>query len=677
MIQKKFFIFIFIIALSSAIWAGHPDTIYGAGTTEALSEETAPAANSETLLVSDEVTQTKPLGIENFPDRDALAKAYVQRHSSSVRMYSRRISVGSRLTGQNKILYDRCRARIQKVADGTDDDGDGRIPAIVTIPVRDLVTDTLGDKLVDDPDNNRTYVLTADLGITQKITRDTLPISNETVRSLFDYDIRTVVNALLADCPYDLYWFDKEQNINRTTQPYYSVATSSDGTQKVCFDNTRSTVSIRFVVSADYAASSSGSSDDRYMVDAAKTGAAVIASTNARQIVKDTESKGLSDLQVLQKYQQTICDLTDYDYDISPVQPYGDPWQMIYVFDNDPSTKVTCEGYAKAMQYLCDETDFQDSSITCLSVTGYLGYGPSVEGHMWNIIHWSDGNNYLVDVTNCDSGTAGSGGKLFMVPVNYVTKEELPQTLADQLPQDLTEFTAYKATVDAGTDSESTLYYIYDNQAFRTFTSDELSVYTADLSVSEDEHIIFSWKDSGLNDGSGYTLSVQDGTSVRADGTSASISDLPAGDYTATVSEMDILGRTYISSPVLFSVKEQAATENTATTSTTASTTAASTTANTATTSTENSASEDNSSEITANASTESPASESKKSENTAKDVASTGTVGTESDVQKESDKEKTSASTSTGDRSPILLYIVLSGAAAAGLILVTVKKKR
>ena len=33
---------------------------------------------------------------------------------------------------------------------------------------------------------------------------------------------------------------------------------------------------------------------------------------------------------------------------------------------------------------------------------------------MWNIVHMGDLGNYLADVTNCDEGTAGEGGTLFL-----------------------------------------------------------------------------------------------------------------------------------------------------------------------------------------------------------------------------------------------------------------------
>ena len=86
---------------------------------------------------------------------------------------------------------------------------------------------------------------------------------------------------------------------------------------------------------------------------------------------------------------------------------------MIWVFDGDPSTNVVCEGYAKAFKYLCDHTVF-DSSIECILAGGDLVRGSRSEPHMWNVLKMDDGNNYLVDVTNCDSGNAGYPDKLFL-----------------------------------------------------------------------------------------------------------------------------------------------------------------------------------------------------------------------------------------------------------------------
>ena len=79
------------------------------------------------------------------------------------------------------------------------------------------------------------------------------------------------------------------------------------------------------------------------------------------------------------------------------------------VFDGDPATNVVCEGYAKAFQYLCDLSEFK-GDIVCRTVTGSMNGGD----HMWNVVQMEDGKNYMVDVTNCDSGTIGAPDKLLL-----------------------------------------------------------------------------------------------------------------------------------------------------------------------------------------------------------------------------------------------------------------------
>ena len=76
--------------------------------------------------------------------------------------------------------------------------------------------------------------------------------------------------------------------------------------------------------------------------------------------------------------------------------------------DDDDSTNVVCEGYAKAFQYLCDL-----SGLTCYTVTGEMAGGTGEGAHMWNIVTLGD-ENYLVDVTNSDDGTVGQNGGLFL-----------------------------------------------------------------------------------------------------------------------------------------------------------------------------------------------------------------------------------------------------------------------
>ena len=189
----------------------------------------------------------------------------------------------------------------------------------------------------------------------------------------------SLIDALLADCPFELYWYDK------TSSSWISPGT---------------VVEISFPVAAEYAAGT-------YEVDPEKGAAVSHAVSKAASIV--SEYSGCSDYEKLEGYKNTICDLVDYNYDaLYNDVDYGNPWQLIWIFDEDPETKVVCEGYSKGFQYLCDLTSFS-GNVTAYSVTGGI---PGA--HMWNIVTMNNGKNYLVDVTNCDSGTAGYPDYLFM-----------------------------------------------------------------------------------------------------------------------------------------------------------------------------------------------------------------------------------------------------------------------
>ena len=195
-------------------------------------------------------------------------------------------------------------------------------------------------------------------------------------------DIPSIMQYLLMDCPYELYWFDKTKGVEATGSGL--------------------TVTISFAVADEYKAGDYTVSSNLATVHT--------AAENARRIVEKYE--GQSDYEKMVGYRKEICDLVSYNTDAAkPTTPYGNPWQLIWVFDKDATTNVVCEGYAKAFQYLCDMSDF--ANATCYTVTGTM-YGATGAGpHMWNIVTLG-GKNYLVDVTNCDEGTVGADDKLFL-----------------------------------------------------------------------------------------------------------------------------------------------------------------------------------------------------------------------------------------------------------------------
>lgn len=207
-------------------------------------------------------------------------------------------------------------------------------------------------------------------------------------------DTSKIIDCLLVDCPYDLYWFDK------TAGARWGMSYSQGSIYKLT-----SLTAILYVAQ--------GYQDgNNIAVDASMATTANTAAANAQAVVKQYEDK--SDYEKLEAYKNKICELVSYNDDAASNSdtPYGDPWQIIYVFDEDKNTNVVCEGYAKAFQYLCDLSAFNDA--VCYTVTGAMlgGTGESAR-HMWNIVTL-EGKNYLVDVTNSDSGSVGQDGGLFL-----------------------------------------------------------------------------------------------------------------------------------------------------------------------------------------------------------------------------------------------------------------------
>lgn len=213
-------------------------------------------------------------------------------------------------------------------------------------------------------------------------------------------DIVNVIVLLMADLPQAFYWFDK------TGFNYLKTVSTSGETGE------KSIIACTFMlsVSEDYADKSVAPVSGYYLtVDTAKINSAKTAVANAQKIA--AEYDGMTDYEKILGYKNRICNLTEYNVDAADDKidtPYGDPWQLVYVFDDDPDTKVVCEGYSKAFQYLCDL-----GGIDCYTVTGEMAGGTGAGKHMWNIVVLN-GKSYLVDITNCDGNSAGNPDKLLL-----------------------------------------------------------------------------------------------------------------------------------------------------------------------------------------------------------------------------------------------------------------------
>ena len=271
---------------------------------------------------------------------------------------------GSRLTGVDRVVYQVLREETAKIADGSRSSTDIRIPDLEAL----------------------SWSL-AELGVEGKDQQTVVAKLDEKFAQVLDLD--RVYDALSADCPYELYWRDL-----RYSWSYERVVGGGRGEIR------NFTVFIK--VAQDYR----GESDTT--VNPQKAAQAKQAADNARAIVE--RYRDLPDYEKLKAYLREICQLASYDEDAANTDiPYGDPWQLVYVFDGDPSTNVVCEGYAKAFQYLCDLSQF-NGDVSCCTVTGEMDGG----SHMWNVVRMEDGRSYLADVTNCDDGAAGAPDKLFL-----------------------------------------------------------------------------------------------------------------------------------------------------------------------------------------------------------------------------------------------------------------------
>ena len=202
----------------------------------------------------------------------------------------------------------------------------------------------------------------------------------------------------LLEMPYELYWYNKTKGVSMG----YGIYTLGDNV-------TVNNLTISMNVSQDYAKFIDATSYDPFEANTTRTKAVAGTPEKAQAVVN--AHAGETDYQKLVSYREYIKGEVSYnDAATATGYPYGDPWQLIYVFDGNFDTKVVCEGYAKAFQYLCDLTfKNQDGRPSSALVSGKMDGGD----HMWNVVAIG-GRNYLVDVTNCDTGSIGVPDKLFL-----------------------------------------------------------------------------------------------------------------------------------------------------------------------------------------------------------------------------------------------------------------------
>lgn len=332
---------------------------------ESVEYEAAAEVETETETEIDPADEQEEFVTEEFTyipeveyDNDYLAEQYITQQMSTG--FSASYSGYDYLSGLSEIeltAYNSLYPQLCAIAAGADEDMSTEFAIPITLTASDLELEDLSDS---------DAVEAAISSLVSDMTND-------------------LIMTLLESCPYELYWFDKTEGIR-----------IGYGYNKSNVVNL--TYSLVFTVAEKYQDGS------KYKVSSVYGQSASSAAANACAIIYD--NAGLDDYDKLVAYRDAICNLVDYNYDaLDPETPYGDPWQIIWVFDGDSTTNVVCEGYAKAFQYLCDCSAFR-GDVCAISVTGGMTNNPDTPkntGHMWNVVS-IEGNNYLVDITQYDGG---------------------------------------------------------------------------------------------------------------------------------------------------------------------------------------------------------------------------------------------------------------------------------
>ena len=395
---------------------------------EAITEDKKEeAADQEEISDEEEAVEEESVIPEGGASSDEMFAAYVDNVFSmsgkdSRMLKARRPSAGSRLTGISRIIYDYISAEIVKIANGE------RSSTKFSIPVEDLGLEK-GKWYKEDLGVETIRVYDPDLG-RNVLTPEATEAAYDKLGVYLPDEFEKSLNALLADYPYQLYWFNKVKGVSLSifvhTSTYIRVA-----------DN----YTMTFAVSEEYEDPEYSNVVDLSIGETVRASAAYAASVVEQHAGEDDYDKLVS-------YRDEICRLTSYNYSNFSSSDYSDPWQLIWVFDQDPQTRVVCEGYSKAFQYLFNSSTFEND-LGCLLITGDVNFGSGFGGHMWNVVSMDDDRNYLVDLTNSDAGTSGSD-RLFMI--------------------------GGMGTPETGYVVETGYIYYYDEDALSIWNADELSI---------------------------------------------------------------------------------------------------------------------------------------------------------------------------------------------------------
>ena len=283
-------------------------------------------------------------------------------------------------------------------------------------------------------------------------------------------DLKKLLNALLADCPYEMYWYSLDREI------YYTSVDANSG-YTIVYD-------LDFPVVTEYALNNSIYNE--YILGKDNSGKRYRAIIRAKGIVED--NKNNSFLNRIQEYNKAVNACARYEEPSSNKLNDG-----ILDVLGESLKNAGALGYARAFQYLCNI----DGGITCYTVTGnikgYVGDDTTAaidRKHAWNIVSFN-GDNYLVDVCNCgyDSNDEAAWG--------------YPNLLVMKGVKEITPGKEYEAEFEKDGKTYR-IVYTYDADTQSTFTKEQLTLTSESYRETEitDESVSITDSDATTYDSS-------------------------------------------------------------------------------------------------------------------------------------------------------------------------------
>ena len=190
-------------------------------------------------------------------------------------------NLGGEFTGMMAAVYKYIRAESRKVADGQR-------------------TSTVFEMAVSQLGLSKTSWTKKDLGVDIVVDGYINQAAMQAAMASMNFDLGRLIDVLLADGPYDFYWYDKTMGTSMSGPSFSASYSSGEWVLSLA-----GSVTFSFTVCQEFAAGTYATTG--------KVGTAVTnAVKNAAKIVSDNAS--LSDVNKLTAYKTAICNLTEYNH---------------------------------------------------------------------------------------------------------------------------------------------------------------------------------------------------------------------------------------------------------------------------------------------------------------------------------------------------------------------------